>query len=87
MENTIAWSRRVELAACYRLAQRNGWDEPIYNHISARVPGPQHHFLNPFRLAFEEVTAYHRPRRQNGWWRGICLASDVASPKPRGRFI
>lgn len=49
---------RTELAACYRLAQRNGWDELIYNHISARVPGPEHHFLiNPFGLAFEEVTA------------------------------
>lgn len=49
---------RIELAACYRLAQKNGWDELIYNHISARVPGPDHHFLiNPFGLAFEEVTA------------------------------
>jgi ribulose-5-phosphate 4-epimerase/fuculose-1-phosphate aldolase len=49
---------RCELAACYRLAQRNGWDELIYNHISARVPGPEHHFLiNPFGLAFEEITA------------------------------
>jgi ribulose-5-phosphate 4-epimerase/fuculose-1-phosphate aldolase len=49
---------RIELAACYRLAQRSGWDELIYNHISARVPGPEHHFLiNPFGLAFEEVTA------------------------------
>jgi ribulose-5-phosphate 4-epimerase/fuculose-1-phosphate aldolase len=49
---------RIELAACYRLAQREGWDELIYNHISARVPGPEHHFLvNPFGLAFEEVTA------------------------------
>lgn len=49
---------RIELAACYRLAQMNGWDELIYNHISARVPGPEHHFLiNPFGLAFEEVTA------------------------------
>jgi len=49
---------RIELAACYRLARKNGWDELIYNHISARVPGPEHHFLiNPFGLAFEEVTA------------------------------
>lgn len=49
---------RTDLAACYRLAHRNGWDELIYNHISARVPGPEHHFLiNPFGLAFDEVTA------------------------------
>ena len=49
---------RVELAACYRLAQKNGWDELVYNHITARVPGPEHHFLiNSFGLAFDEVTA------------------------------
>jgi ribulose-5-phosphate 4-epimerase/fuculose-1-phosphate aldolase len=49
---------RVELAAAYRLAQLNGWDELIYNHISARVPGTEDHFLiNPYGLAFEEVTA------------------------------
>ncbi len=49
---------RVELAACYHLAHLEGWDELIYNHISARVPGPDHHFLiNPVGLTFEEVTA------------------------------
>jgi ribulose-5-phosphate 4-epimerase/fuculose-1-phosphate aldolase len=49
---------RIELAACYRLAQKYGWDEIVFNHISARVPGPDHHFLiNPFGLTFEEVTA------------------------------
>ena len=52
------WQVRVELAAAYRLAARNGWDEIIYNHISARVPGPEEHFLlNPFGLSFDEVTA------------------------------
>ncbi|HEY5210655.1 MAG TPA: class II aldolase/adducin family protein [Stellaceae bacterium] len=52
------WQVRVELAAAYRLAQRNGWDELIYNHISARVPGPADHFLlNPYGLSFDEVTA------------------------------
>ena len=35
-----------------------GWDDLIFTHISARVPGPQHHFLiNPYGLLFEEVTA------------------------------
>ncbi|HXE17901.1 MAG TPA: class II aldolase/adducin family protein [Stellaceae bacterium] len=49
---------RVELAAAYRLAQLNGWDELIYNHISARVPGTEDHFLiNPYGLSFDEVTA------------------------------
>jgi ribulose-5-phosphate 4-epimerase/fuculose-1-phosphate aldolase len=49
---------RIDLAAAYRLAQLNGWDELIYNHISARVPGPEDHFLlNPYGLSFDEVTA------------------------------
>jgi ribulose-5-phosphate 4-epimerase/fuculose-1-phosphate aldolase len=49
---------RIDLAACYRLAARAGWDDLIYTHISARVPGPEHHFLiNPFGLAFDEMTA------------------------------
>ncbi len=33
------WRTRVDLAACYRLARRNGWNQGIYNHASARVPG------------------------------------------------
>ncbi len=34
------WQVRCDLAACYRLAYRNGWDDLIYTHISASVPGP-----------------------------------------------
>jgi ribulose-5-phosphate 4-epimerase/fuculose-1-phosphate aldolase len=49
---------RVQLAACYRLVAHVGMDDLIYNHISARVPGPEHHFLiNPYGLLFSEVTA------------------------------
>jgi ribulose-5-phosphate 4-epimerase/fuculose-1-phosphate aldolase len=52
------WKVRVDLAAFYRLAALYGWDDFIYTHISARVPGPDHHFLiNPFGLMFEEITA------------------------------
>ncbi|ATE60712.1 class II aldolase/adducin family protein [Thauera sinica] len=52
------WQRRVELAALYRLAALYGWDDFLYTHISARIPGPEHHFLlNPMGLWFEEVTA------------------------------
>jgi ribulose-5-phosphate 4-epimerase/fuculose-1-phosphate aldolase len=52
------WQRRVELAALYRLVAMHGWDDLIYTHISARIPGPEHHFLiNPYGLLFEEVTA------------------------------
>jgi len=52
------WQARVDLAACYRLVARNGWDDLIYTHISAAVPGPQKHFLiNPYGLMFGEITA------------------------------
>jgi ribulose-5-phosphate 4-epimerase/fuculose-1-phosphate aldolase len=48
----------VQLAAAYRVADKLGWSELIYTHISARVPGPEHHFLiNPYGLRFDEVTA------------------------------
>ncbi|VVE75628.1 aldolase [Pandoraea anapnoica] len=49
---------RIDLAACYRLVALNRWDDLIYTHISAMVPGEPGHFLiNPFGLAFDEVTA------------------------------
>lgn len=52
------WEQRVALAACYRLVARFGWDDLVFTHISARVPGPEHHFLiNPYGLMFDEVTA------------------------------
>ncbi|HVH37986.1 MAG TPA: class II aldolase/adducin family protein [Sphingomicrobium sp.] len=52
------WSIRVDLAAAYRLVAHYGWDDLIFTHLSARIPGPEHHFLlNPYNLMFEEVTA------------------------------
>jgi ribulose-5-phosphate 4-epimerase/fuculose-1-phosphate aldolase len=49
---------RVDLAACYRLIALNRWDDLVFTHISARVPGPEHHFLiNPYGMLFEEITA------------------------------
>ena len=49
---------RLQLAAAYRVADSLGWSELIYTHISARIPGPEHHFLiNPYGLRFDEVTA------------------------------
>src|SRR5436190_22448554 len=52
------WTQRVNLAACYRLVALYGWDDLVDTHISARVPGPDHHFLiNPYGLMFEEITA------------------------------
>jgi len=52
------WEQRVNLAACYRLVSLYGWDDLIFTHISARVPGPGHHFLiNPYGMLFEEISA------------------------------
>ena len=52
------WKMRVDLAACYRLADRFGFSDIVWNHITARVPGPEKHFLiNRFGLRFDEVTA------------------------------
>jgi ribulose-5-phosphate 4-epimerase/fuculose-1-phosphate aldolase len=52
------WQVRVDLAALYRLVALFGWDDMIYTHISARLPGPDHQFLiNPYGLFFDEITA------------------------------
>ena len=52
------WAVRVDLAAAYRMVAYYGWDDLIFTHLSARIPGPEHHFLlNPYNLMFEEVTA------------------------------
>jgi ribulose-5-phosphate 4-epimerase/fuculose-1-phosphate aldolase len=49
---------RVDLAAAYRLVAHYGWDDLIFTHLSARVPGPEHHFLiNPYGMSFDEITA------------------------------
>ena len=52
------WKARVDLAACYRIVAMYGWDDLVFTHISARVPGGEDHFLiNPYGLLFEEITA------------------------------
>jgi ribulose-5-phosphate 4-epimerase/fuculose-1-phosphate aldolase len=52
------WKQRVDLAATYRLVAKYGWDDLVFTHISARVPGPEHHFLiNAYGMTFDEITA------------------------------
>jgi ribulose-5-phosphate 4-epimerase/fuculose-1-phosphate aldolase len=52
------WQLRVDLAACYRLVAMYGWSDLVFTHITARIPGPEHHFLiNPYGLMFDEITA------------------------------
>jgi ribulose-5-phosphate 4-epimerase/fuculose-1-phosphate aldolase len=52
------WAARVALAATYRLVAHFKWDDLVFTHISARLPGPEHHFLiNPYGFLFDEITA------------------------------
>jgi ribulose-5-phosphate 4-epimerase/fuculose-1-phosphate aldolase len=52
------WQTRVDLAAAYRLVAAFGWDDLVFTHITARVPGEDAAFLiNPYGLLFDEVTA------------------------------
>ncbi len=52
------WQLRVDLAACYRLVALYGWTDLIFTHLSARIPGPEDHFLiNPYGVLFDEITA------------------------------
>src|ERR1700683_1634055 len=52
------WEQRGALAAAYRLVAHFHWDDLIFTHLSARVPGGEHHFLiNPYGMTFDEITA------------------------------
>ncbi len=52
------WELRVNVAAAYRLVALFGWDDLVFTHISARVPGAERHFLiNPYGMLFEEISA------------------------------
>jgi ribulose-5-phosphate 4-epimerase/fuculose-1-phosphate aldolase len=52
------WQARIDLAAAYRLVAMFKWDDLVFTHISARVPGSHDEFLiNPYGLMFEEITA------------------------------
>jgi ribulose-5-phosphate 4-epimerase/fuculose-1-phosphate aldolase len=69
------WQVRVDLAAAYRLVAHYGWDDLIFTHLSARVPGPEHHFLiNPYGMMFDEITASSLVK--------IDLQGQIVSPSP-----
>jgi ribulose-5-phosphate 4-epimerase/fuculose-1-phosphate aldolase len=61
MKNKVSleeWQTRVDLAACYRLVAQYGWDDLVFTHITAKVPGVDNHFLiNPYGMIFDEITA------------------------------
>lgn len=67
---------RVDLAACYRLIALRGWDDLIYTHISAHVPGPEPAFLiNPIGLMFDEIRASDLVK--------VDLEGRILEPSPR----
>src|SRR6187549_244001 len=52
------WATRTDLAAAYRAVAFYGWDDLVFTHISARVPGPDHNFIiNPYGMMLEDITA------------------------------
>jgi ribulose-5-phosphate 4-epimerase/fuculose-1-phosphate aldolase len=51
------WAVRTDLAAAYRAVAMYGWDDLVFTHISARVPGGHHFLINPYGMMFEEITA------------------------------
>ena len=61
MRNKVSpeeWAVRVDLAACYRLVARYGWEDLVFTHITLRVPDAEDQFLiNPYGMFFDEITA------------------------------
>ncbi|MCY1278032.1 hypothetical protein D9M68_246630 [compost metagenome] len=51
------WQTRVDLAACYRLIAHYGWDDLIFTHISAKIPGTEEFLINPYGMMFHEISA------------------------------
>ena len=51
------WQMRVDLAACYRVADTFGFSDIVWNHITAKVPGSEHILISRFGLRYDEVTA------------------------------
>jgi len=65
--SSAEWQTRVDLAACYQLCALYGWDDGIYTHISATVPGePGHYLINPFGMCFDEVRASNLVKVDSG---------------------
>jgi ribulose-5-phosphate 4-epimerase/fuculose-1-phosphate aldolase len=51
------WQTRVDLAAAYRLVALFRWDDLVFTHITAKIPGTEHFLINPYGLMFDEITA------------------------------
>ena len=79
------WEMRVNLAACYRIIASYGWDDLVFTHISARVPGTEDEFLiNPYGMLFEEITASNLVKVNKA---GEKLAPSEFDVNPAGFII
>jgi ribulose-5-phosphate 4-epimerase/fuculose-1-phosphate aldolase len=79
------WRTRVDLAASYRLVALFGWDDLVFTHISARVPGREGEFLiNPYGFMFEEITASCLVKVDD---RGVKLEDTPFEVNPAGFTI
>ena len=82
------WQLRVDLAACYRLVALYGWSDLVFTHITARVAGPEHHFLiNPYGLMFDEITASSLVRIDSNCNRIIASPPATDFPVNRAGFV
>ena len=69
------WQLRCDLAALYRLVAHHRWTDFIYTHISARLPGPDHHFLiNKYGVNFHEMRASDLVK--------IDVDGNIVDPRP-----
>ena len=76
---------RIDLAAAYRLAAQRGWDDTVYTHISASVPGEAGVYLiNPFGARFDEITASGLVKVST---RGQVIDGSAAPVNPSGFAI
>ena len=51
------WQARLDLAAAYRLIALFRWDDLVFTHITAKIPGTEQYLINPYGLMFDEITA------------------------------
>ena len=76
---------RIDLAAAYRLAAQRGWDDTVYTHMSAAVPGePGYYLINRFGARFDEITAASLVKVDT---RGAVVDGSNARVNPSGFAI
>jgi ribulose-5-phosphate 4-epimerase/fuculose-1-phosphate aldolase len=71
------WAIRVDLAAAYRLVAHFGWDDLVFTHISAKIPGTHDFLINPYGLMFDEMTASNMVRVDLGGTKTLESPYDI----------